>query len=115
MPTRRGRLMISGDTIVAISSPVGPSARMILRASGPDALSIARRTTSAAQVDAGTALRVRVAARDVCFPAWLYVFRAPRSYTGEDLIEFHIPGNPVLARMLLQELIGLGCRAAEPG
>jgi tRNA modification GTPase len=52
---------------------------------------------------------------DLDVPIWLYLFRAPRSYSGEDLAELHIPGNPLLARMLLQELIARGARAAEPG
>ena len=107
--------MISGDTIVAISSAVGSAARMILRASGPDTLSFVQSLTGIADVESGSALRVRVSMRDLSFPAWLYVFRAPRSYTGEDLAEFHIPGNPMLARMLLEELIRLGGRPAEPG
>ena len=48
-------------------------------------------------------------------PATLYRFCAPRSYTGEDIIEFHIPGNPLLTQMLLEELMKHGARAAEPG
>ena len=42
-------------------------------------------------------------------------FAAPNSYTGEDLVEFHLPGSPVLARMLLDELLRAGARAADPG
>jgi tRNA modification GTPase len=48
-------------------------------------------------------------------PATVYLFANPKSYTGEDLIEFHIPGNPLLARILLDALIGAGARHAEPG
>jgi tRNA modification GTPase len=48
-------------------------------------------------------------------PAWVYRFVAPRSYTGEDLVEFHLPGNPVLVRLLLRELESRGLRPAEPG
>ncbi len=47
--------------------------------------------------------------------AWVYLFRGPHSYTGEDVAEFHIPGNPLLARMLLDELIARGARLAEAG
>jgi tRNA modification GTPase len=53
--------------------------------------------------------------RGLKFSAWIYSFRAPRSYTGEDTVEFHIPGNPLLARMLLDELISRGARQADPG
>src|SRR5690606_19456396 len=48
-------------------------------------------------------------------PAWLYVFGAPRSYTGEDVVELHLPGNPLLARLVLDELIQRGARQAEAG
>lgn len=106
--------MTSGDTIVAISSAVGPSARIILRLSGPASITIARHLASFEPTPA-SAQRVRLIARGLSFPAWLYVFLAPRSYSGEDLIEFHVPGSPVLARMLLDELIALGARPAEPG
>jgi tRNA modification GTPase len=48
-------------------------------------------------------------------PITLYTFIAPHSYTGEDLAEFHLPGNPLLARLLLDELLARGARAAEAG
>lgn len=47
--------------------------------------------------------------------AWIYLFAAPHSYSGEDVVEIHIPGNPLLARMLLQALVERGARHAEPG
>jgi tRNA modification GTPase len=52
---------------------------------------------------------------DLAVPATLYAFRAPRSYTGDDLIEFHLPGNPLLARLLLDHLSAAGARLAQPG
>ncbi len=42
-------------------------------------------------------------------------FAGPHSYTGEEIVELHLPGNPLLARMLLEELIANGARAAEAG
>ncbi|MGE5612077.1 MAG: tRNA modification GTPase, partial [Bacillota bacterium] len=48
-------------------------------------------------------------------PVWVYGFHGPRSYTGEDLVELHVPGNPLLVRMLLDELLRRGARAAEAG
>lgn len=52
---------------------------------------------------------------DFLVPAWLYIFRAPRSYSGEDLVEMHVPGNPIIARRLLDVLMKAGARAADPG
>jgi tRNA modification GTPase len=103
--------MNAQDTIAAISSAVGAAARMIVRFSGADAHRIAEELTGARFTPA-QATRHRVPPG---VTAWVYAFHAPRSYTGEDLIEFHIPGSPILARMLLDEIIRRGARHAEPG
>jgi len=47
--------------------------------------------------------------------ALLLVMRAPRSYTGEDIVELQFHGGAVLARMVLRRAIECGCRPAEPG
>ena len=102
--------MNTTDTIAAISSAVGAAARTIVRVSGADALGIAA-AVRLSEVKGG------VVRCDV-FPgvgAWVYCFRHGHSYTGEDLAEFHIPGSPVVARMLLDELIRRGARHAEAG
>src|SRR5665213_2851104 len=97
--------MISVDTIVALSSASGPAARMILRVSGADSSAIASRFWTTDLPPAGAVSRGIVCLCELQVPAWLYRFRAPRSYTGEDLIELHIPGNPLLATRLLEELL----------
>lgn len=106
--------MNAGDTIAAISSAVGPAARMVLRASGPQSLAIARQLLGGS-IPPTSAARNTIAFAGLRFPAWIYLFRSPRSFTGEDLVEFHVPGNPVLARMLLDELLRLGARLADAG
>lgn len=105
--------MTSGDTIAAISSAVGPAARMIVRISGSKSFEIASQLCDLAHGLA--AFRTQLQFRAMSVPAWVYQFRGPRSYTGEDVVEFHIPGNPLLARMLLDELIRRGARLAEAG
>ncbi|HEY3271298.1 MAG TPA: tRNA modification GTPase [Geothrix sp.] len=47
--------------------------------------------------------------------ALVLFFPAPASYTGEDLVEFQVHGNPLLVRRLVAHLGGLGIRLAEPG
>ncbi len=42
-------------------------------------------------------------------------FPAPRSYTGEDVLEISCHGNPLIARSILRDLSARGCRLAEPG
>jgi len=107
--------MISGDTIAAISSATGSAARMILRLSGPESAEITRRFWDADIPKPGGASHGRLIVRGMSVPGWLYFFQSPRSYTGEDCVELHLPGNPLLARMLLEDLLAAGARAAEPG
>ncbi len=107
--------MIQGDTICAISSAVGPAARMIVRLSGPEAIPLTRRIAAAGTDFPPGATRTCLRLADLSFPAWVYVFKGPRSYTGEDIVELHLPGNPLLAQRTLDSLLRSGARGAEPG
>ena len=42
-------------------------------------------------------------------------FESPHSYTGEDVVEFHCHGNPVVINLIIEEAVGLGAVIAEPG
>jgi tRNA modification GTPase len=107
--------MNAADTIAAISSAVGTAPRMIVRISGPAAPRLARELTGIEDPPPPPASATRVTLTPPGIPAHVYTFRAPHSYTAEDLVEFHIPGSPVLARMLLDELVRRGARHADPG
>lgn len=87
---------------------------MIVRVSGQQAHQIAGELADELPAP-GHASRVTIRFAELSVPAWVYVFASPRSYTGEDLVEFHIPGNPLLARMLLEETVKHGARHAEAG
>ena len=113
---------ILDDTIAAVSSPLGQAPRGIVRVSGPDAIAIA----AALFIDDDpTPLPRRQGWRrfhgevriegDASVPAELYLFRAPRSYTRQDLVELHTIGAPPVLAMLLERLLERGARAAEPG
>lgn len=104
------------DTIAALATPVGTAALAVVRASGPDTREIATellgrppRPRFAHHVDyrdrAGTLLD------DVV----LTFFAAPRSYTGENILEVSSHGNPFIAQRILEDLFHRGCRPAEPG
>src|SRR5689334_21583325 len=107
------------DTIAAISSAVGGgAARIIVRMSGPRAPEIARELLDdAADLPPPSAAQLRrLRLRgSLAFPVWTYRFLAPRSATGEDVIELHLSGNALLARLVLDELIHRGARPSEHG
>jgi tRNA modification GTPase len=106
--------MFSGDTIAAISSPVGPCARMIVRLSGPDAHSLLA-SLAAIELPARGIRRVTLSFARLHVPSTIYTFASGASYTGQPTAEAHLPGNPMLADLLLRELLSLGARLAEPG
>jgi len=110
------------DTIVAISTAAGSAARGIVRLSGPDAAAVASAafepTTGAlADVPGFRAVDglVRINPAGIELPARAYVFRAPRSYTRQDVIELHIPGPAAATTALMAALTQAGARAAGPG
>lgn len=104
------------DTIAAIATPPGRGGVGIVRASGPAVREIAatllghvpaprrvafKRFTDShgAELDSGLAL----------------FFPAPRSFTGEDVLELHAHGGPVVLALLLTRVCELGARLARPG
>jgi tRNA modification GTPase len=105
--------MFVDDTIVAISSAAGRAARIVVRLSGPGTQKIAEGMGAAGEAFSAARHQLRFAG--LSCPASVYTFVAPRSYTGQDLVELHIPGNPLLARMLVDWMVKQGARVAEPG
>lgn len=107
-----------GDTIAAVATPPGKGAIAIVRVSGPDVREVVRRfvrtakplqprlASPAAVLDETGALLDRGLA---------LLFAAPASYTGEDLLELHVHGSPVVAREIVRALIAGGTRYAQPG
>lgn len=88
---------------------------MIVRLSGPRSWEIACRLCPHATIHAGRVDRIDLHLRQMILPAIVYAFELGRSYTGQTLIEIHLPGNPLLCRLLLAECSHFGARLAEPG
>lgn len=108
--------MRDDDTIVAISSAAGASLRAIVRLSGRDSLRIAGSFTDLpADVAHARAVQVELTLNSIRLPIGVYVFRSPRSYTGQDLVELHVPGSPWLVEAILSKCLKSGARLAEPG
>jgi tRNA modification GTPase len=119
------------DTIVAISTPPGRGGIGIVRLSGPQAASIAVQLVRLRQpLEPGRArladvleggdsnseggLREEESAARID-EAVVTFFKAPHSYTSEDLIEIAAHGSPVVLDLLLRRALLLGARLAEPG
>lgn len=109
------------DTIAAIATPPGHGGLGIVRISGPDAPRIAQRLIDrasplrprhavvAAAVDRSTDPPSKV---DEVVVTW---FQAPKSYTGEDVVEIGAHGSPVILRRVVELALNAGARLAEPG
>ena len=109
----------SEDTIAAIASPTG-GAIAIIRLSGPESFRILDQVTRS---DLSLKSEPRKMIRAPLYlpsghpldDALMVRFVSPASYTGEDLIEFHIHGNHYIAQSLLETLVFFGARQALPG
>lgn len=105
------------DTIVALSSGRPPAAIAILRISGPGALAAATAVAASLPPPRRAALRtLRGLDGAILDRALVLVFPAPRSATGEDLVEFHVHGGRAVTAVVEAVLAAQpGCRAAEAG
>ena len=104
------------DTIAALSTPPGEGAIAMVRVSGPQALAIAE------LVFRGPIPATRMATFGRIFDgsepvdeAVLTIFRAPASYTGEDVVEITCHGGVLVSARVLQTVLNGGARPAEPG
>ena len=104
------------DTIVAIATPAGHGGVGVVRLSGVRAaaiaLTMARRT---ALWTPRVATRTRLEGEGFHAEALVTFFPGPRSYTGDDVLEFSAHGSPVLLAGLVQRAVALGARHARPG
>ena len=108
------------DTIAAIATPPGEGGIAIVRISGACAGEFLRAAFRPAhkgemkhgQMRYGTLTDPTGAPIDEVMAVF---FRAPRSYTREDVAEIHLHGGSMCARAAMERLLSLGARAAEPG
>ena len=112
--------MHGADTIAALATPFGAGAVAMVRMSGPRAVEIAdkvfRGRRPAADLPAGRVGQGRIERGGaVVDEVLLTVFRAPRSYTGEDVVEVSGHGGVVVAQSVLDALLSAGARMAAPG
>ena len=114
---------MESSTIAAIATPPGQGGIAVVRLSGPDSYPVAERVfrpmDSAKRVaDARgyTALYGRFVEGDDCFDDGIALFfRAPHSYTGEDVVELSCHGGDAVARRLVEACLAAGAVPAGPG
>jgi len=112
------------DTIAALSTPAGVSGIAVVRLSGPDSLDI----LSEIYLAPGGEPRRSPWEHRRLYPGKIVngegrevdqvvcaVFRAPESYTGEDVVEISCHGSPLVVERILELLYRSGARPAEPG
>lgn len=116
--------MLAPDTIAAISTAPGEAGIAVIRLSGPDAFAIADRVVASKTKPSDAPPRTMLyghvknplepgdAAVDEVI---LLLFRAPHSYTCEDVVEIQGHGGRVAAHRILRAVLACGARSAEPG
>jgi tRNA modification GTPase len=103
------------DTIAALATAPGVGAIAIIRLSGPHAAAIAGQLTGRAPQPNRVALRPLRDARGTTLDRGLVLFfPAPRSFTGEDVVELHCHGG-IVSDTVLAAVYALGARPAEAG
>jgi tRNA modification GTPase len=108
------------DTIVALSTPPGRSGIGVIRLSGPCALAITRtlvRENDFKPQPNHASLKniLDPQSGEILDQSLITYFKAPRSFTGEDVVELSCHGSPVLLHYLIDIILALNARAAGPG
>ena len=108
------------DTICAVSTPHGMGGIAVIRVSGDDALSIVQqrwRGKSLSEMASHTAHLGHIldSQGELLDEAVLTLFRAPNSFTGEDVVEISCHGSMWIQQQIVSTLIDAGCRAATGG
>lgn len=110
----------NGDTICAVSTPPGRGGIAVVRVSGPRALGIVQRHWQGKPLAGMASHTVHLGqltdnAGDVLDQAVLTIYRAPNSFTGEDVVELACHGSTWIQQQVIQTLIDTGCRHATAG
>lgn len=98
------------STVCAVSTPYGTGGIAVVRLSGPEAVAVAERLTGAPLVHPVHFRRIPDLDDMV-----ITTFRAPHSYTGEDVVEFSCHGSLYIQQELLRRLVDAGASLAAPG
>ncbi len=114
--------MSLNDTIVACATPVGYSSIGVVRLNGPQAVPLAKRVFVPRQkiheFETNRAYFGKIINpqnNDIIDTVIAAFYLTPRSYTGEDIVEFSSHGNPLIINRIIEIFIHLGARLAQRG
>jgi tRNA modification GTPase len=107
------------DTIVALATAPGTGALGIIRLSGPEAISIVNTLFPSKDLSAQPSHTLHVGSlksgTEVLDEVVVSLYRAPRSYTGEDVVEISCHGSAHIEDKIISACTALGARLAKPG
>ena len=114
--------MVKNDNILALASPPGIGAISLIRISGPDSISIVdnifdgiEKIKLADLEENKVQLGYIMDNKRTIDKVLVTVFRNPKSYTGEDLVEISCHGSIFIQELIIQLLLNFDCRVAKPG
>ena len=115
----RENLSTWNDTIVALATAPGLGAIAVIRLSGASAIEIVASVFSKKSLLNQPSHTVHFGkllnGKDVVDEVVVSIYRAPKSYTGEEVVEISCHGAPLIQDEILQLMIHAGARMAKPG
>jgi tRNA modification GTPase len=110
---------VYSDTIIALATPQGIGAIGVIRLSGSNAIAITQQVWRGKDLSAQASHTIHyghiIDGDKELDEVMVSLFRAPKSFTTEDVIEISCHGSPFILEQILQLLINKGARMAEPG
>ncbi|HEX8333421.1 MAG TPA: tRNA uridine-5-carboxymethylaminomethyl(34) synthesis GTPase MnmE, partial [Segetibacter sp.] len=114
-----GKLSGWDDTIVALATPPGVGAIGIIRVSGTDAINIVNRLFQSKNLNKQTSHTIHVGLLKedsvILDQVVVSIFKAPSSYTGENVVEISSHGSPFVQEKIINAITAKGARLAKPG
>ena len=107
------------DTIIALSTPPGEGAIGVIRLSGPDAVTIVAKLFRGRDLNKQAANTLHfgriVDGARILDEVVVGMFRAPHSYTGQDVVEISCHGSVFILEQVISLCVHQGARIAQPG
>jgi tRNA modification GTPase len=114
-----GKLAGWDDTIVALATAPGVSAIAVIRLSGKQSFEVIDQLFPSKKISLQPSHTLHVGYLQddgkILDEVVISLFRAPRSYTGEDVIEISCHGSPYVQQQIIQSVVNKGPRLAKPG